>query len=418
MRLLPQNGAVSNALGAPASCRLAAQQRRAATVCALLLLGLAGCQTPSRPLSNVEIQDGFSIAPASPLQAELQKDRSADGSFARTPEMNARTSRPRFDAAQTPAGAVVQIAARVPITEGEGAWPTNWTSGWIPLESWGRMNGLGKPVQVPSNPHPKFELQTGQGSIAVKIGSRIAQCNGLECWLGYAPQLISGQPYINAVDARQNLQPVVELADHRVLLSGTIVIDPGHGGADGGTRNVFNRRFEKEYTLDWALRLRSLLVARGWKVTLTRTSDAEVSLAERIAIAERARADLFLSLHFNSGEPNRELSGIETYCLTPSGMPSHLLRDYDDNVRQIFPNNAFDDENFMLAFRLHRSVIQYSGASDRGVRRARFMAVLRPQNRPAVLIEAGYLSNARDAQHIDSPAYRQLLAEAVAKGLE
>ncbi len=392
MEDVPQNTRVSKALR-PALAGLPL----------LLLIGLAGCQTPNKPLSNVEIQDGFQIAAAAPLQAQamLQPD----------PQPNIAVGASRHG--EDPAIAGLPYHA-----ESEIAWPTNWANGWIPLENWGRLNGLGRLVEVPSNPHPKFEFHGPQGSIAVKVGSRIAQCNGLECWLGFAPQLISGQPYIHAVDARKSLQPVVELADHHGTRSGLIVIDPGHGGADSGTKNIYNHHFEKHYTLDWALRLRPLLAARGWKVLLTRTNDTEISLADRIAVAERARADLFLSLHFNSGEPNRELAGIETYCMTPSGMPSHLVRDYEDNLRQVFPNNAFDDENFMLAFRLHRSLLQYSGANDRGVRRARFMAVLRAQNRPAVLIEAGYLSNPNEAQRIASAEYRQLLAQAVASALE
>lgn len=350
----------------------------------LLLLGVAGCQTPSRPLATVEVQDSLEIAPAAPIEA---------GSL--------------------PPLAAPSLAA----AENSRTWPTNWVNAWIPLEGWGTFNGLGKPRQIPSNPHPKYEFQTANGPIAVKVGSRIAQCNGLECWLGFAPQIISGQPYIHSVDAIKNLQPVLQAA-HQTVSSGVIVIDPGHGGQDVGTKNLFNHRYEKDYTLDWALRLKPLLIARGWKVLLTRTGDVDVSLPDRIALAERAKADLFLSLHFNSGHPNRELSGIETYCLTPSGMPSHLLREYDDDMRQVFPNNAYDEENFMLAFRLHRNLLRYSGAADRGVRRARFMAVLRGQNRPAVLIEAGYLSNQNEAQRIATPEYRQLLAEAVAKALE
>ena len=350
-------------------------------VTGLLLLGVAGCQTPSRPLATVEVQDNLEIAPAAPI-----------------------------DAAALPALPAVRA-------DNGRTWPTNWANAWIPLQSWGEFNGLGNPRQIPSNPHPKFEFKTANGPIAVKIGSRIAQCNGLECWLGFAPQIISGQPYIHSVDAAKNLQPILQLA-HQTLSSGIIVLDPGHGGNDVGTQNLYHRSYEKDYTLDGALRLKPLLVARGWRVLLTRTTDMDVTLPDRIALAERARADLFLSLHFNSGHPNRELSGIETYCLTPSGMPSHLVREYEDNMRQVFPNNSYDEENFMLALRLHRSLLRYSGAIDRGVRRARFMAVLRGQNRPAVLIEAGYLSNQQEAQRIATPEYRQLLAEAVAKALE
>ena len=67
---------------------------------------------------------------------------------------------------------------------------------------------------------------------------------------------------------------------------------------------------------------------------------------------------------------------------------------------------------------MHRSVVEALCAGDRGVKRARFMGVLRGQNRPAVLIEAGYLSNPAEAKKIASADYRQKLAEAVAKALE
>jgi N-acetylmuramoyl-L-alanine amidase len=151
---------------------------------------------------------------------------------------------------------------------------------------------------------------------------------------------------------------------------------------------------------------------------MTRTTDSDLALGDRVAIADQANADVFISLHFNSGSANRELAGIETYCLTPTGMPSHLTRNYDDDLRQVFPNNAFDEQNVQAAVRLHRALLERSGATDRGVRRARFMTVLRGQNRPAVLIEGGYLTNPAEAQRIASASYRQLLAEAVASGLQ
>jgi N-acetylmuramoyl-L-alanine amidase len=253
----------------------------------------------------------------------------------------------------------------------------------------------------------------------MRIGSRIGQYAGLEYWLGFAPQIVNNLAYIQAVDARKTLQPLVNSPNYR-LPNGVIVIDPGHGGSDTGTRSVSPAADEKQYTLDWALRLWPLLEARGWKVVLTRTSDTDVSLADRVAIADKVNAtiSIFLSLHFNSGAPNRELSGVETYCLTPTGMPSHLVRGYEDDMRQTFANNSHDEQNMMLAVRLHRSIVRRTGAPDRGLRRARFMGVLRGQNRPAVLIEAGYLSNPAEARKIATAEYRQLLAESVARALD
>jgi N-acetylmuramoyl-L-alanine amidase len=311
---------------------------------------------------------------------------------------------------------VRQVSRDFRIAGAASAWPSNWINKWIPLESWGKYNELNGFTKLGDGANPNYRLQTTSGYLSVRIGSRVAEWDGLECWLGFAPQMIGGVPYVHWLDAQKTLQPLVRPAlsprDSR-----TIVIDAGHGGRDKGAVSSSSTH-EKHYTLDWALRVQRLLGANGWKVIMTRTTDVDLSLGERVAIADQANADFFVSLHFNSGSANRELAGVETYCLTPTGMPSHLTREYEDDVRQVFPNNAFDEENLQTAFRLHRVLVQSSGANDRGVRRARFMTVLRGQNRPAVLVEGGYLSNPAEAQRIASAAYRQTLAEAIARGLQ
>jgi N-acetylmuramoyl-L-alanine amidase len=175
---------------------------------------------------------------------------------------------------------------------------------------------------------------------------------------------------------------------------------------------------EKEFTLDWGLRLQALLAARGWEALLTRSNDTELALSNRVNFATKHNADLFLSLHFNSAGQGSTEAGLETYCLTPTGMPSSLTRGFADDVDLVFPNNAFDSQNLLLALRVHRSLLRVNGNLDRGVRRARFPRVLREQQCPAILIEAGYLSSPREAQRIADPAYRQQLAEAVAGALE
>jgi N-acetylmuramoyl-L-alanine amidase len=386
---------------------------------ALLSFALTGCQTtsefatpfpagppraaqptprplsePPAPLATVTVPEELPIAPAAPLVA------------------------PPSLLATSPPPVAVSAPAIVPPHPSAAAWPTNWVNVWIPLESWGKYNRLGKPRQVASRLVPSYEFHTSNGVVSLQMGSRIALYNGLECWLGFAPQIIKGMPCIHWLDAQKNLQPLLDTSCCHFHGERTIVIDPGHGGRDVGTKSVVRSEFEKDYTLDCALRLRRLLVTNGWNVLLTRTNDLDVSLSERVAIAERAKADLFLSLHFNSGTPNRALAGVETYCLTPVGMPSSLVRDYEDNVHHEFPNNAYDEQNYQLAWRMHRTVVQTLRAADRGVRRARFMGVLRGQNRPAVLIEIGYLSNTAEARSIAGPEYRQKLAEAAARALE
>ena len=178
-------------------------------------------------------------------------------------------------------------------------------------------------------------------------------------------------------------------------------------------------RWKKEFTLEWANRLAVGVKRNGWTVRLTRTNDTDISLADRVAFAEKLNADLFISLHFNApGSTVSNPVGVETYCLTPQGMLSSFNHGYSDDVTALFPNNAFDAQNLQLAVRLHRALLQVNGAADRGVRRARFMGVLRGQNRPAALVEGGYLSNPREARLIADPAYRQKLAEAIANALK
>jgi N-acetylmuramoyl-L-alanine amidase len=98
-------------------------------------------------------------------------------------------------------------------------------------------------------------------------------------------------------------------------------------------------------------------------------------------------------------------------------MPSSLRRGYEDDDRKTYPNNRFDSENVVLAARLHASLVKATGRRDRGVRRARFMTVLREQQRPAVLVEGGFLSNPAEAGVILEPAYREQLARAVCDAL-
>jgi len=267
-------------------------------------------------------------------------------------------------------------------------------------------------------PLPTFALSTTGGVFVLHAHSRLAAWNGLEVRLGFEPQLIDGQPFVHTLDIRKTIEPLfgpVTVAFYKTNL--TIVIDPGHGGSNVGTKSVLANRHEKEFTLDWALRLAPLLASNGWQVLLTRTSDAELALSNRVAFAEQHKADLFLSLHFNSAGPDESQAGLETYCLTPVGMPSTVTRGFADDASLAFPNNAFDGQNLELAYRVHRALLQVKGTLDRGVRRARFLGVLRAQQRPAILVEGGYLSNPREARLISDPHYRQKLAEALARGL-
>jgi N-acetylmuramoyl-L-alanine amidase len=144
-----------------------------------------------------------------------------------------------------------------------------------------------------------------------------------------------------------------------------------------------------------------------------------VTNANRVVFAEAHHADLFISLHFNATpDRDKKTGGLETYCITPAGMPSTLTRGFADPWSEHLPNNAFDAQNLQLAVRVHGALLRAAGIEDRGVRHSRFDTVLRGQNRPAILVEGGYLSNPREAALIESTEYRQKLAEGVAEALK
>jgi N-acetylmuramoyl-L-alanine amidase len=198
-----------------------------------------------------------------------------------------------------------------------------------------------------------------------------------------------------------------------------LVLDPGHGGANFGTRSFDGSLVEKDLTLDWAKRVQRTIGQQtsNWTVLLTRTNDVELTGLQRVAFADAAQADLFISLHFNSVANNAGEAGLETYCTTPLGLPSNLTREFEDNLSHLYPNNQFDENNLYYALGLHRTLVRLTGGKDRGLRRARFMTVVREQTRPAVLIEGGYLSNPREARLIATPEFRQRLADAIVSAL-
>jgi len=292
------------------------------------------------------------------------------------------------------------------------------TATWTSLSGWAAHHNLSAPRRLSYAPVAAYAIASTNGTMVLEIGNREATWNGIQINLGYAPQSIDGEVSLYGLDFQKNLEPLLCASPLEFGTNRVIVIDPGHGGSNVGTHSVLDGRFEKEFTLDLAQRLKPLLEAEGWKVYLTRTSDVDISLSNRVVFAESRHAALFISLHFNSGAPDTTQAGLETYCLTPTGMPSTVTRNYADPWTENLSNNAFDTQNIQLAATIHGALLHSMGMTDRGVRRARFIGVLRGQNRPAILIEAGYLSNPHEATLIESPAYRQKLAQTLAAALQ
>ena len=194
----------------------------------------------------------------------------------------------------------------------------------------------------------------------------------------------------------------------------TVIIDAGHGGVDTGSDGVYGN--EKSHALRLANLLKHELEGRGFKVWMTRTrNDQNVSRAQRVAFANRIPNAIFVSLHYNNGA--RSARGIETYALSPQGAEStqHGPRS-SDNAK--YRGNQHDSANIALATAIHASVIHRLKPKpiDRGIKRARW-DVLTGINKPAILFEGGFLTNASEAKQINSYTYVKELSGAIADGI-
>jgi len=263
----------------------------------------------------------------------------------------------------------------------------------------------------------------GSGShLEMTANDREMTLNNLRVFLGEPTQVRSRAFLISRTDAERLLGPILAPAGIPAPMPRVprvIVLDPGHGGQDSGAPNLTLGVFEKNFTLDVALRLKPLLEARGWQVVMTRSADHYIPLAERPAMAIAARADLFISIHFNSVAPDTKTTGTEIYTFPPQferSTRSWGLGEKDDSETTPDPSNRLDAWNAVLANTLHRALLARLGTFDRGQKMAHY-AVLKGLNCPAVLIESAFLSNDSEARKVSTPAFRQQIAEGIASGL-
>ncbi len=288
--------------------------------------------------------------------------------------------------------------------------------GWVSVDS---LTNLSCVVNYNRTSTPKrCVLQSGSRSAEIIEGRQFIIYKGIRVDLGYLPQWMNGSFYLNTVDISATVLPLLKQSCNATRETSVIVLDPGHGGSDPGATSVISKKPEKDYTLDVAKRAQAILTDRGWKVILTRTNDARIERASRVAFAQKAGATVFVSIHFNYFEESGTVSGVETYCLTPRGLPSSFNRGFNDDISVSFSNNNHNAGNIALAAAVHSAFIRKTGAADRGVRHARFLEILQNQNCPAILVEAGFLSSIKEAQLIESAQYRQLIAGAIAAGIE
>ncbi len=246
-----------------------------------------------------------------------------------------------------------------------------------------------------------------------KVNSRRAELNGIVVWLSYPIAVKNNSLYVAQTDLETVLEPVLHPAKSKTRVRiKTVALDAGHGGKDPG--NQEGARQEKHYTLLLAKEVRNRLGKASLKSVLIRSSDKYVDLEERPELAKRKGADLFLSLHYNSSPAgNNPVSGVEVFCLTPTGASP---TNGGDQPSKASPGNQHEAHNVLLAYQIQKALIQNLGLADRGVRRAGFV-VLRKADMPAVLIEAGFMSDPAEAKRIYDPAHRRQMAQAIVEGL-
>ncbi len=264
-------------------------------------------------------------------------------------------------------------------------------------------------------------LERGAGDYSVagrnrrlvfRVNSQRVEIDGVLVHLSFP--ILAGRdgPYVAVKDVDHVLDPIVQPRKESTWRLRTIALDAGHGGKDSGYHT--ERDFEKEHTLALAREVRERLQKLGFRVVMIREADTFVPLEERPLIARRLKADLFVSLHFNSAGPDgREVRGCETYVLAPLGTKST----HGGNTRsQVEKGHAHGARNILLAHSLQKQLVARAGLADRGVKRAWFV-VLREAEMPAVLIELGFMSNPEDLQRIRSTTERGRMAQAIADGI-
>ncbi|MAW12131.1 MAG: N-acetylmuramoyl-L-alanine amidase [Verrucomicrobiales bacterium] len=180
---------------------------------------------------------------------------------------------------------------------------------------------------------------------------------------------------------------VILIIASEVLLSKTVIIDPGHGGKDKGA--YWYGISEKTLTLDVAKKVETLLRSKGIKVLMTRKSDQYVSIQDRASIANNHSDAIFVSIHFNA-HTNSSVKGIETFYLSSKGKK--------------------------LASSIQSRLARRINTRNRGSKKYHY-AVLRKTRGVAALVECGFISNRWEGNRCASNWYKEILAQEITDGI-
>ena len=191
-----------------------------------------------------------------------------------------------------------------------------------------------------------------------------------------------------------------------------IFLDPGHGGKDPGAQYLGLK--EKDLTLQVSQQLKTKLESLGYTVIMSRSTDVFVDfVTERSKMSNETNADMFISIHFNAtghGLDSGE-DGIQTYTYLPTGnIPSVINKKWHDNPTRL-------KYSYKLGSYIHQSVLATTHAKDAGLL-AKSFAVLRETNKPAVLLELGYMDDSKESQKIRTKEYQQKLVDGITQGIQ
>ena len=241
-------------------------------------------------------------------------------------------------------------------------------------------------------------------------------------------------PSVVKTDKKGDKIPVGALAKQLSLGVRRIVIDPGHGGRDYGAPGYLKGVYEKNISLKVARRLANKIRKKlNCEVIMTRSSDRNLTLEERTAIANTKNADLFISIHTNASRDRRAF-GIETFFLNLATDNDAILvaaRENATSTKNIsdlqstlsdLMQNAKINESSRLAVHIQGSLKNYlkkyySRIKSKGVKQAPFYVLLGAQM-PAILIETAFISNSRECKRLVNEKYQGRMCDAIVKGIQ
>lgn len=291
------------------------------------------------------------------------------------------------------------------------------------------------PVQTPNvNPEPQ-----GQSAVSQQPSVLTETDDFVEMFPEQGPVIKEASAQDSKPAAPVKTSPVIKQEPHPLAISSAhkkmrIVVDPGHGGKDPGA--VRSRLREKDWNLAVGKELAALLKKAGFEVKMTRGDDTFIPLSDRSKISNNFKADLFISVHTNASK-NRNAHGFQVYFRSEkatdkeaadvAAMENEAMQyeevhyNFVDALLQSLAKNEFVNESSKLAGYVRNAVYKQPGIGvsvnqNSSVRQANFY-VLKGVNSPAILVEMGYISSAKDRARLSQKAVQKKMAQGIFNGV-